>query len=71
MKIRLFVEKEPPWVHEGIFDYLDNPMYVGSQLAMLGLAFVLDSWFLLIYCFNMVFLQKILANIENRTLSRH
>ncbi len=66
MKIRLFVKNEPSWVREGIFHYLENPMYVGSQLAMLGLAFVLDSWFLLIYFCNMVILQKILATMENR-----
>lgn len=65
MKLRLFISPEPPWVTTGLFRYFKDPMYLGSQLAMLGLAFAFNSWFLLVYVFQMLILQSILAKLEN------
>ncbi len=65
MKIRLFATSEPSWVKDGLFYYLQNPMYLGSQMAMFGLALALNSWFLLVYVINMIVLQKLLAHLEN------
>ncbi|MBF0277829.1 MAG: hypothetical protein HQM13_08565 [SAR324 cluster bacterium] len=71
LKIRLFSDSEPSWVEDGLFRFLQNPMYTGSQTVMLGIALFLNSWFLLIYTLNMFVLQKILAKLENHPPHLH
>ncbi len=70
MKSRLFVSLEPPWVTTGIFRHFPDPMYRGSQLAMLGLAFALDSWILVIYAVEMWVLQHLLAKLEKAPVEK-
>jgi protein-S-isoprenylcysteine O-methyltransferase Ste14 len=70
MKIRLFAHPEATWVKTGIFNILKNPMYRGSQLSMIGISLILDSWVILLYSVEMVLLQQILVLLERKPISK-
>ncbi len=68
MKVRLFVKPEPDWVNSGIFQYLKDPMYRGSQLGMFGISLTLDSFVPIILALEMILLQQVQAYLENKKL---
>lgn len=68
MKGRLFSQQEPPQETSGLFRWMANPMYHGSQLAMLGMAVWTDNAMLIVYAAVMVVLQWLQARLENRSL---
>lgn len=64
MKSRLFAHQEPPWIKSGIYHWLSDPMYRGSQIAMSGLSLLLASWPILLYVVEMIILQQWLIWLE-------
>jgi protein-S-isoprenylcysteine O-methyltransferase Ste14 len=65
MKARIFEDDEPEWTRAGIFRWFQHPMYTGSQLAMLGASFALDSWVILIYVLEMFGLHTLQHRLES------